>query len=67
MLTGESLGVKKQPGDTLFAGSYIISGGCYARVNKIGKDSYIQSVAMQAKKFKSPASNLFKDINQLVK
>lgn len=67
MLTGESLGVKKQVGDTLFAGSYIISGGCFARVNKVGKDSYIQSVAMQAKKFKSPASNLFKDINHLVK
>lgn len=67
MLTGESLGVKKNVGDTLFAGSYIISGGCYARVNKIGKDSYIQSVAIQAKKFKSPASNLFKDINKLVK
>ncbi len=67
MLTGESLGVKKISGDTLFAGSYIISGGCYARVNKVGKDSYIQSIAMQAKKFKSPESNLFKDINRLVK
>lgn len=67
MLTGESLGVKKIAGDTLFAGSYIISGGCYARVNRVGKDSYIQSVAMQAKKFKSPESNLFKDINRLVK
>ena len=67
MLTGESLAVKKIDGDTLFAGSYIISGGCYARVNKVGKDSYIQTVATQAKKFKSPSSNLFKDINQLVK
>lgn len=67
MLTGESLGVKKQVGDTLFAGSYIISGGCIAKVNKIGKDSYIQTVASQAKKFKSPESNLFKDINRLVK
>ena len=67
LLTGESLGVKKQPGDILLAGSYIISGGCSARVNKIGKDSYIQTVATQAKKFKSPQSNLFKDINHLVK
>lgn len=67
MLTGESLAVKKEAGDTLFAGSFLISGGCYAKVNKIGKDSYIQSVALQAKKFKSPSSNLFKDINTLVK
>ena len=67
MLTGESLAVKKVDGDTLFAGSFIISGGCTAKVNKVGKDSYIQSVATQAKKFKSPSSNLFKDINALVK
>ncbi|MBQ7885017.1 MAG: HAD-IC family P-type ATPase [Clostridia bacterium] len=67
MLTGESQAVKKQEGDTLFAGSYIISGGCFARVDKVGTDSYIQTVATQAKKFKSPQSNLFKDINNLIK
>ena len=67
LLTGESLAVKKEVGDTLYAGSFLISGTCYAKINKIGKDSYIQSVAVQAKKFKSPSSNLFKDINSLVK
>lgn len=67
LLTGESMAVKKTDGDTLYAGSFLISGGCYARVDKIGKDSYIQKVAIQAKKFKSPSSNLFKDINTLVK
>ena len=67
LLTGESSAVKKKEGDTLFAGSFIIAGGCYARANKIGKDSYIQSVAQQAKKFKSPNSNLFNDINKMVK
>ena len=67
MLTGESQAVKKYVGDTLFAGSFIISGGCFAQVDKVGKDSYIQMVAKEAKKFKSPQSNLFKDINSLVK
>lgn len=67
MLTGESLAVKKQEGDNLYAGSFLISGSCYAKIDKIGKDSYIQSIAVQAKKFKSPISNLFKDINNLVK
>lgn len=67
MLTGESLPIKKATGDVLFAGSFIISGGCIARVDKIGKDSYIQMMAKEAKKFKSPQSNLFKDINSLVK
>ena len=67
LLTGESLAVKKQIGDTLFAGSFLVSGACLARVDKIGRDSYIQSVALEAKKFKSPSSNLFKDINSLIK
>lgn len=67
LLTGESDAVKKQKGDTLLAGSFIISGSCYARVDKVGKDSYIQSVASEAKKFKSPNSNLYKDINLIIK
>jgi len=67
LLTGESLAVKKEIGDTLYAGSFLISGACYAKIDKVGKASYIQSVAVQAKKFKSPSSNLFKDINSLVK
>lgn len=67
MLTGESLPIKKSAGDVLYAGSFIISGGCIARVDKVGKDSYIQTMAKEAKKFKSPQSNLFKDINSLVK
>jgi len=67
MLTGESQSVKKQEGDILYGGSFIYSGACIARVDKVGKDSYIQTVAAQAKKFKSPQSNLFKDINALVK
>lgn len=67
MLTGESLPIKKGVGDVLYAGSFIISGGCVARVDKVGKDSYIQTMAKEAKKFKSPQSNLFKDINSLVK
>ena len=67
ILTGESEPQKKSAGDTLLAGSFIISGACYVKVDKVGKDSYIQTVALQTKKFKSPESNLFKDINTLVK
>lgn len=67
MLTGESQAIKKTVGDILYAGSFIISGGCIAKVDKVGKDCYIQTVAKEAKKFKSPQSNLFKDINSLIK
>lgn len=67
MLTGESDAVKKTAGAQLFAGSYLISGGCFARVDKVGSDSYIQSMAAQVKRFKAPESYLFRDINRIIK
>ena len=67
MLTGESNSIKKQVGDMLLAGSFLTSGYCYAKVERVGKDNYIQSVAEQAKDFKAPTSNLCKDLNKLIK
>ncbi|MBR4406717.1 MAG: HAD-IC family P-type ATPase [Clostridia bacterium] len=67
LLTGESNPIKKLDGDELLAGSFIVSGTCYARVNKTGDESYIQSIASEAKKFKSPNSNLFRDLNNIIK
>ena len=67
LLTGESNPIKKLGGAELLAGSFIVSGTCYARVNKIGDESYIQSIASEAKKFKSPNSNLFRDLNNIIK
>ena len=67
LLTGESNAIKKTEGDHLLAGSFLVSGKCYARVERVGKENYIQTIAAQAKQFKAPQSNLFKDINKLIK
>lgn len=67
LLTGESNSIKKQVGDTLLAGSFLVSGQCYARVDKVGKNNYIQTVAERTKDFKPQTSNLFKDLNSLIK
>ncbi len=67
LLTGESNAIKKSVGDALLSGSFLVSGKCYARVEKVGKDNYIQTIALRAKQFKAPTSNLFKDINSLIK
>ncbi len=67
LLTGESKPVKKNVGDRLLAGSFLTSGKCNARVDRIGKDNYIQSIASQAKKFKSPNSNLFRDLKTIIR
>ena len=67
LLTGESNSIKKQENDTLLAGSFLVSGLCYARVDKVGKNNYIQTVAERTKDFKPQTSNLFKDLNSLIK
>lgn len=67
LLTGESKPVRKEKDDELLAGSFLTSGRCYARVNKVGKESYIQSLAREAKQFKQPKSNLFRDLNKIIK
>lgn len=67
LLTGESKPVRKEKDDELLAGSFLTSGKCYARVNKVGKESYIQSLAREAKQFKQPKSNLFRDLNKIIK
>ena len=67
LLTGESIPVKKGENANLFSGSFLISGKCYARVDKVGKNNYIQTLASKAKQFKAPQSNLFRDLNKLIK
>lgn len=67
LLTGESKPVKHTKKDMLLAGSFITSGKCYAKAEKIGKQSYIQNLASEAKKFKQPNSNLFKDLSAIIK
>ena len=67
LLTGESNAIEKSIGDKMLSGSFIVSGECFARVDKIGRDNYIYQMAKKAKEFKTQQSNLFKDLNRLIK
>ena len=67
MLTGESIAIKKQAGDRVFAGSFIVSGSAYVKIDKVGSDNYIRTLERAAKKFKTTTSNLFRDLNRLTK
>ena len=67
MLTGESDAIKKAEGDRVLAGSYLVSGGIYVKVTAVGKDNYVTKIERAAKNFKAPQSNLFRDLNNLVK
>ena len=67
MLTGESNAIKKKPGDSVLAGSYLVGGSVYVKVTGVGKDKYVHKIEKAAKSFKAPASNLFKELNRLIK
>jgi len=67
MLTGESDAIKKQVGDRILAGSFFVGGSVYARVIHVGKDNYVHKIEKSAKSFKAPSSNLFHDLNKLIK
>lgn len=67
LLTGESVPIKKGKGDILLAGSFISSGNCRARVDKIGDDCYVNELSQKAKTYKKPKSELFNSLNSIIK
>ena len=67
LLTGEADAIQKTPGSKLFSGSFISSGVCVARVEKVGKDNYIEKVSADAKKYTPPRSVLLKTLNGVIR
>jgi len=50
LVTGESDEITKRPGDVLLSGSFIVAGECAARLDKVGRDSFVAQLTMEAKK-----------------
>ena len=67
MITGEPDAILKQDGDMLYSGSFVVSGSCIAQVEHVGKDNYIEKIAMEAKKQKSNKSELLNTLNWLIR
>ena len=57
LVTGESDEITKTPGDTLLSGSFIVSGECAARLDKVGRDSFVAQLTLEAKKTKGKLSD----------
>ncbi len=66
LLTGESDAIVKKPGDILYSGSFVVSGRCSSRVDKIGTDNYIERLSNQAKQYKKPKSDLMHSLNLII-
>ncbi len=67
LLTGESVSIKKTKGDILYGGSFVVGGKCLARVDKVGNDTYTSKLAMQAKEYRKPKSELMGTLNLIIK
>lgn len=68
LLTGESDEIKKKSGDGLMSGSFVVSGQCYAKLDKVGNESYISKLTAQAKAMgDGEQSEMIRYINKLVK
>ncbi len=49
LITGEADAVTKNPGDQLLSGSFVVSGRCRARMDKVGAESYASKLTLSAK------------------
>lgn len=68
LLTGEADEVEKTEGSTLMSGSFVVSGECYARLEKVGNESYISRLSLEAKSIGGKEqSEMIRSINLIVK
>lgn len=68
LLTGEADEVEKTEGSTLMSGSFVVSGECYARLEKVGNESYISKLSLEAKSMGGKEqSEMIRSINLIVK
>lgn len=56
MLTGEADGIVKKENEELLSGSFVVSGEGYARLTRVGNDSYISKLTNEAKALKKAKS-----------
>lgn len=68
LLTGESDEITKRRGDHLMSGSFIVAGTCHARLEKVGADSYISKLTLEAKAMnQGEQSEMIRSLDQLLK
>lgn len=67
LLTGESDSIVKSYEDKLLSGSYIVSGKCYAIVEKVGDDNFASQILNATKQEKENNSELLNSMKRVTK
>ena len=65
LLTGESDTILKQKNSKLLSGSYVISGKCYAKIEKVGDDNFANKIINATKKHKQVNSELLNSMKKV--
>ncbi len=68
LVTGESDEIKKSVGAPLLSGSFVVSGRCYAKLEKVGDESFASKLSADAKKIKKKQQpGMMKSLTVLIK
>lgn len=67
MLTGESVPVRKKPGERVLSGTTVIAGEGVYVTEKIGAESYANQLTKEAKEFRKAQSEIEDGINVILK
>ena len=65
LLTGESDTILKREEDKLLSGSYVVSGKCYAKIEKVGDDNFANQIINATKKHKKVNSELLNSMKKV--
>lgn len=68
LITGEADAIVKNPGDPLLSGSFVIAGRCKCRLTKVGAESYVSKLTLEAKKDAGPGdSEMMRALTKLIR
>lgn len=67
LISGEENAITKHIGDTLYSGSFIVSGKCISKVERVGKDNYASKITDGAKYVKKVNSEIMKTLKKIIK
>ena len=68
LITGEADPITKNPGDELLSGSFVVSGKCRARLDRVGAASYASRLSLEAKADQGVGrSEMMKSLDKLIR